>query len=88
MKVDSLVSYSDSHCLTVSHLQRKHEKDSCKDLYAQVKPCRLRRVETTSSSLMPKELLDPNDTQGKGGHVLAEQVGPDICSLSGSQFSI
>ncbi|KAK7795091.1 hypothetical protein U0070_022951, partial [Myodes glareolus] len=53
---------------------RKHEKDSCKDLYAQVKPCRLRRVETTSSSHMPKELLDSSDTQGKGGQVLVEQA--------------
>ncbi|XP_075798302.1 leukocyte immunoglobulin-like receptor subfamily B member 3A isoform X1 [Microtus pennsylvanicus] len=53
---------------------RKHEKDSSKDLYAQVKPCRLRRADTTSSSLMPKELLVSNDTQGKGGQVLTEQA--------------
>ncbi|XP_057618844.1 neutrophil immunoglobulin-like receptor 1 [Chionomys nivalis] len=53
---------------------RKHEKDSSKDLYAHVKPCRLRRAETTSSSLMPKELLDSNGTQGKGGQVQVEQA--------------
>ncbi|XP_038194426.1 leukocyte immunoglobulin-like receptor subfamily B member 3A isoform X3 [Arvicola amphibius] len=53
---------------------RIHEKDSSKDLYAQVKPCRLRRAEATSSSLMPKELPDSNNTQGKGGKVLVEQA--------------
>ncbi|CAO2627323.1 Leukocyte immunoglobulin-like receptor subfamily B member 3 [Lemmus lemmus] len=52
----------------------KHEKDSSRDLYAQVKPHRLRRAETTSSSLVPKELLDSNDTQGRGGQVLVEQA--------------
>ncbi|XP_049988555.1 leukocyte immunoglobulin-like receptor subfamily B member 3 isoform X19 [Alexandromys fortis] len=63
---------------------KKHEKDSSKDLYAQVKPCRIRRPETTSSSLMPKELLDSNDTQGKGGQVQVGQVGLNSFSHPGS----
>nr|XP_042126529.1 leukocyte immunoglobulin-like receptor subfamily B member 3 [Peromyscus maniculatus bairdii] len=53
---------------------RQHEEVPSKDLYAQVKPSRLRRTEITSSSLMPKELLASNDTQSKGNQVIDEQA--------------
>ncbi|XP_037058076.1 leukocyte immunoglobulin-like receptor subfamily B member 3 isoform X2 [Peromyscus leucopus] len=52
----------------------QHEEDPSKDLYAQVKPSRLRRTEITYSSLMPKELLASNDTQSKGNQVIDEQA--------------
>ncbi|XP_059109761.1 leukocyte immunoglobulin-like receptor subfamily A member 6 [Peromyscus eremicus] len=52
----------------------QREEDPSKDLYAQVKPLRLRRTEITSSSLMPKELLASNDTQSKGNQVIDEQA--------------
>ncbi|XP_036032263.1 leukocyte immunoglobulin-like receptor subfamily B member 3 [Onychomys torridus] len=52
----------------------QHEEDHSKDLYAQVKPSRLRRTETTSSSLMPKKSLASNDTQSKGNQVIDEKA--------------
>ncbi|XP_037058083.1 leukocyte immunoglobulin-like receptor subfamily B member 3 isoform X5 [Peromyscus leucopus] len=52
----------------------QHEEVPSKDLYAQVKPSRLRRTEITSSSLMPKELLASNDTQSKANQVIDEQA--------------
>ncbi|KAL1763781.1 hypothetical protein HispidOSU_011821 [Sigmodon hispidus] len=50
------------------------EEDPSKDLYAQVKPSRLRREQTTSSSFVPKKLLDSNDSQAKGDQIINEQV--------------
>nr|XP_042125830.1 leukocyte immunoglobulin-like receptor subfamily B member 3A [Peromyscus maniculatus bairdii] len=52
----------------------QHEEVPSKDLYAQVKPSRLRRTEITSSSLMAKELLASNDTQSKANQVIDEQA--------------
>nr|XP_015846845.1 neutrophil immunoglobulin-like receptor 1 isoform X2 [Peromyscus maniculatus bairdii] len=52
----------------------QHEEDPSKDLYAQVKPSRLRRTEITYSSLNPKELLASNDTPSKGNQVIDEQA--------------
>nr|XP_042126096.1 leukocyte immunoglobulin-like receptor subfamily B member 3A isoform X2 [Peromyscus maniculatus bairdii] len=63
----------------------QHEEDTSKDLYAQVKPSRLRRTEIISSSLMPKELLASNDTASKGNQVIDEQVGLDFSSSPCSQ---
>nr|XP_042125828.1 leukocyte immunoglobulin-like receptor subfamily B member 3 [Peromyscus maniculatus bairdii] len=52
----------------------QHEEDPSKELYAQVKPSRLRRTEITYSSFMPNELLASNDTQSKGNQVIDEQA--------------
>lgn len=64
-------------------LQNQHEENHPKDLYAQVKPSRLRRAEPTSPFLMPKEPLDSNNRQAKEDKVRDHQVGPDLSSSPG-----
>ncbi|KAL1764671.1 leukocyte immunoglobulin-like receptor subfamily B member 3, partial [Sigmodon hispidus] len=50
------------------NIMSQPEDDHLKDLYAQVKPSRLRRAETTSP-LRPKEFLDSKDKQTKEFHM-------------------
>ncbi|XP_055451595.1 leukocyte immunoglobulin-like receptor subfamily B member 3 [Psammomys obesus] len=52
----------------------QREDDPSMHLYAQVK--RSRRAETTSPSLLPKELLDSNYRQANGGQVIDKQANP------------
>ncbi|KAL6086813.1 hypothetical protein STEG23_038385, partial [Scotinomys teguina] len=55
---------SDSGTRKIAARENQHE-DFTKDLYAQVKPSRLRRAEPTCPSLMPKERFDSKDRQAK-----------------------
>ncbi|XP_060223144.1 leukocyte immunoglobulin-like receptor subfamily B member 3 isoform X6 [Meriones unguiculatus] len=52
----------------------RREDDPSMHLYAQVK--RSRRAETTSPSLLPKELLDSNYRQANEGQVIDKQANP------------
>nr|XP_034348508.1 leukocyte immunoglobulin-like receptor subfamily B member 3A [Arvicanthis niloticus] len=52
----------------------QHEDDTSVHLYAQVKPARLRRAQTTSSSLLPKELQDSKHRQMNRDQVIDEQA--------------
>ncbi|OBS68005.1 hypothetical protein A6R68_03451 [Neotoma lepida] len=52
----------------------QHEEDHSKDLYAKVKPSRLRRAEPTSPSLRPKEFLYSKDRQSKEDQVRHHQT--------------
>ncbi|XP_035305062.1 leukocyte immunoglobulin-like receptor subfamily B member 3 [Cricetulus griseus] len=60
-------------------IMSQHEEDHPKDLYAQVKPSRLRRAEPNSPRLMPKELPDSKERQAKEdqerGHQAAASKG-------------
>ncbi|XP_059109718.1 leukocyte immunoglobulin-like receptor subfamily B member 3 [Peromyscus eremicus] len=63
-----------SLCFVFFFWENQHEENHPKDLYAQVKPSRLRRAEPTSPSLMPKEPLNSNDRQAKEDQVRDHQV--------------
>lgn len=52
----------------------QHEDDPSIHLYAQVKPARLRRAQTTSSSLFPKELQHSKHRQKNRDQVIDQQV--------------
>ncbi|XP_028630940.1 leukocyte immunoglobulin-like receptor subfamily B member 3 [Grammomys surdaster] len=54
--------------------QSQHEDDMSIHLYAQVKPARLRRAQTTSSSLLPKELHDSKHRHINRDQVIDEQA--------------
>lgn len=53
---------------------RQCEDDPSIHLYAQVKPARLRRAQTTSSSLLPKELQHSKHRQTNRDQVIDQQV--------------
>ncbi|XP_076425415.1 paired immunoglobulin-like receptor B isoform X2 [Peromyscus maniculatus bairdii] len=60
-------------------IMNQHEENHPKDLYAQVKPSRLRlRAEPTAPSLMPKEPLDSNNRQAKEGKAAASKEPCDV----------
>nr|XP_042125967.1 leukocyte immunoglobulin-like receptor subfamily B member 3A isoform X2 [Peromyscus maniculatus bairdii] len=59
-------------------IMNQHEENHPKDLYAQVKPSRLRRAEPTSPFLMPKEPLDSNNRQAKEDKAAASKEPCDV----------
>ncbi|XP_036055969.1 leukocyte immunoglobulin-like receptor subfamily B member 3 [Onychomys torridus] len=68
----------------------QHEEDHPKDLYAQVKPSRLRRAESTSPSLMPKELLASKDRKAKEDKERDHQstASKELCDVTYAQLHI
>nr|XP_042126453.1 leukocyte immunoglobulin-like receptor subfamily B member 4 [Peromyscus maniculatus bairdii] len=72
-------------------IMNQHEENHPKDLYAQVKPSRLRlRAEPTAPSLMPKEPLDSNNRQAKEGKVRDHQAAAskEPCDVTYAQLHI
>nr|XP_042125968.1 leukocyte immunoglobulin-like receptor subfamily B member 3 isoform X3 [Peromyscus maniculatus bairdii] len=71
-------------------IMNQHEENHPKDLYAQVKPSRLRRAEPTSPFLMPKEPLDSNNRQAKEDKVRDHQAAAskEPCDVTYAQLHI